>query len=179
MDEFDFGNDITFSTNINSIKNNNTNNNTSNYTNNNTNNNINNKSHYIDEILNYNEDSYKPNNFLSDNDIFPCESNKCKKYTIESMNQPIVNSFNKNIKKPNKNNKTKKTKKTNKTNETNKTDKNEINIYIIIIILFILFNNHELYNSLLNKGFSYYKSVMFRLVCFLISFYLIDKYIIS
>jgi hypothetical protein len=165
MDEFDFDNDITFSTNINSIKNNNTNNNT--------NNNINNKSHYIDEILNYNEDSYKPNNFLSDNDIFPCESNKCKKYTIESMSQPIVNSFNKNIKKPNK---TKKTKKLNKTNETNK---NEINIYIIIIILFILFNNHELYNSLLNKGFSYYKSLMVRLVCFLISFYLINNYIVS
>ena len=170
MDEFDFDNDITFSTNINSIKNN-TNNNTNNNINNNTNNNINNKSHYIDEILNYNEDSYKPNNFLSDNNIFPCESNKCKKYTIESMNQPIVNSFNKNIKKPNK------TKKTKKTNETNKTNKNEINIYITLIILFILFNNHELYYSLQNKGFSYYKSVMVRLVCFLISFYLIDNYI--
>jgi len=168
MDEFDFDNDVSFSTNINSIKNNINNNNY-------TNNNINNKSHYIDEILNYNEESYKPNNFLSDANIFPCESNKCKKYTVETMS-----SYNKNPiknKKIKKNNKNSKINKNNNTNNSN--DSNNSNIYITLIILFILCNNHELYYSLHNKGFSYYKSLIIRLVVFLISFYLINRYIIT
>ncbi len=178
MDEFDFDNDVTFSTNINSIKNNINNNNY-------TNNNINNKSHYIDEILNYNEDSYKPTNFLSDASIFPCESNKCKKYTIGTMNQPINSSLNKNFiknkknKKLNKNIKNNKSKNTNLNNKNNENNENNNNIYITLIILFILFNNHELYNYLQYKGISYYKSLIIRLILFLISFYLINKYIIN
>ena len=155
MDEFDFDNDVTFSTNINSIKNNN----------------INNKSPNIDEILNYNEDSYKPNNFLSDADIFPCKSNKCKKYTIESMIPNIISTNN------NKNKKIK-YKKTNKI-KIKKNKPSETNTYIIIIILFIIFNNHDLYNFLQNKGVSYYKSVIVRLICFLISYYLIQTYIVN
>lgn len=166
MDEFNFDDDVTFSTNINLIKNNNNMNN--NMNNNYGNNNINNKSHYIDEILNYNEDSYKANNFLSDKDIFPCESNKCKKYTLETMTQASSHQL-----KSNKN----KIIKTKKKINNDKNDKNNSKYYIVIIILFILFNNYELCLYLQNKGFSYYKSLIFRLVGFLLLFYLIDKYI--
>ena len=165
MDEFNFDDDVTFSTNINSIKNNNSNN----YNQNNNSNNYNNKSHYIDEILNYNEDSYKPNNFLSDKEVFPCESNKCKKYTLDSITHALTPSY-----KVNKNKIIK-----SKKNKKDKSSKNNIIYYILIIILFILFNNYDLCLFLQNKGFSYYKSLIFRLFGFLVLFYIIDEYIIT
>jgi hypothetical protein len=155
MDEFDFDNDTNFSTSINSLKNKiNNSENLNNKINNSEN--ISNKLS-IDEILNHRSHNH-------DADTFPCLTNKCKKYSIQEKNNKS-NKSNKNTKN------TKNINNNNKKKEIQKTD----NIYIILIILFLLFNNYDLYLYLQNKGFSYYKSLIFRLIGFIFVFYLINN----
>ena len=168
MDEFDFDNDTNFSTSINSLKNKiNDSENLNNKINNseNLNNKINNSENLnnkfsIDDILNH-------RSHIQDTDTFPCLTNKCKQYSIQSNSKNSKNSKNtintKNTKNIINNNIKKK--------EIEKTD----NIYIILAILFLLFNNYDLYLYLQNKGFSYYKSLIFRLIGFISVFYLINK----
>jgi hypothetical protein len=132
------------------------------------------------------------NNNLFTTQLLTCESNKCKKYKIDTiydildydtnLNNDIILNNNTNLNNDillNKESKINKEAKINKEFKINKSKKKKISFvdYIILLFLFILLNNKTLIDYIKSKHLTYLFSSFIRGMLFIFLYYIIKKLI--